>query len=186
MSKCPAASAVVRDAEARPLDRQHPRQVLDRRAGRRGMRHPRQPVVRRQRHVTILPPRASGIIAFVATAWVISHVPSTFRRTTVRKPLGVMSSAGRHVLAAGVVHEHVDLPVTLEDGVDERVDLLLLADVAHPWRRSARPRTCAAVSSQRLIAAPAHDHPRAAGRQLDRGGAAQAASPRLTRAPPCL
>src|SRR3954464_9110033 len=42
---------------------------------------------------TILPPPA-GIIALVATAWVISHVPSTFSRMTVRKPLGVMSSAG--------------------------------------------------------------------------------------------
>jgi hypothetical protein len=42
----------------------------------------------------ILPPRASGIIARVATAWVISHVPSTFSLMTVRKPFGVMSSAG--------------------------------------------------------------------------------------------
>ena len=42
---------------------------------------------------TILPPPA-GIIALVATAWVISQVPSTFSRMTVRKPLGVMSSAG--------------------------------------------------------------------------------------------
>ena len=43
--------------------------------------------------LTILPPRPS-IIALVATAWVISQVPSTFRRMTVRKPFGVMSSAG--------------------------------------------------------------------------------------------
>ena len=48
--------------------------------------------------LTIFPPRGlpSGppIIAFVATAWVISQVPSTFSRITVRKPFGVMSSAG--------------------------------------------------------------------------------------------
>ena len=43
---------------------------------------------------TILPPLASGIIALVATAWVISQVPSTFSPITVRKPFGVMSSAG--------------------------------------------------------------------------------------------
>ena len=43
---------------------------------------------------TILPPLASGIIARVATAWVISQVPSTFSRITVRNPFGVMSSAG--------------------------------------------------------------------------------------------
>ncbi len=42
---------------------------------------------------TTLPPPA-GIIAFVATAWVISQVPSRFSLTTVRKPFGVMSSAG--------------------------------------------------------------------------------------------
>src|SRR5687768_1358163 len=42
---------------------------------------------------TILPPSA-GIIAFVATAWVISQVPIRFRRTTVSKPFDVMSSAG--------------------------------------------------------------------------------------------
>ena len=46
----------------------------------------------------ILPPAGvpsrSGIIARVATAWLISQVPSTFSRITVRKPFGVMSSAG--------------------------------------------------------------------------------------------
>ena len=35
---------------------------------------------------TILPPSA-GIIALVATAWVISHVPIRFSRTTVLEPL---------------------------------------------------------------------------------------------------
>ena len=48
--------------------------------------------------LTIFPPRGppSGppIIALVATAWLISQVPSTFSRITVRKPLGLMSSAG--------------------------------------------------------------------------------------------
>ena len=33
-------------------------------------------------------------MARVATVWVISQVPSTFSRITVRKPFGVMSSAG--------------------------------------------------------------------------------------------
>ena len=42
---------------------------------------------------TTLPPPA-GIIAFVATACVISHVPSTLSRMTVRKPFGVIVSAG--------------------------------------------------------------------------------------------
>ena len=42
----------------------------------------------------ILPPAPLGIIALVATAWVISQVPSTLSRITVRKPFGVMSSAG--------------------------------------------------------------------------------------------
>ena len=37
---------------------------------------------------------------------------------------------GREVLAAGVVHEHVDAPVALEHAVHERAHLLLLADVA--------------------------------------------------------
>src|SRR4051812_8643576 len=41
-----------------------------------------------------LPPRPPGIIAFVATVWVISHVPRTLSRWTVSKPFGVMSSAG--------------------------------------------------------------------------------------------
>jgi hypothetical protein len=42
----------------------------------------------------ILPPRDAGIIALFATAWVMSQVPSMLRRITVRKPFGVMSSAG--------------------------------------------------------------------------------------------
>ena len=80
--------------------------------------------------LTILPPRASGIIARVATAWVISQVPSTFRRMTVRKPFGRDVLGGGHVLAAGVVDEQVDLAVALEHRVHERLDLVLLADVA--------------------------------------------------------
>ena len=42
---------------------------------------------------TILPPFA-GIIALVATAWVISQVPIRLSRTTVSNPFEVMSSAG--------------------------------------------------------------------------------------------
>ncbi len=41
-----------------------------------------------------LPPRPEGIIALVATACVISQVPSTLSRMTVLKPFGVIDSAG--------------------------------------------------------------------------------------------
>ncbi len=65
--------------------------------------------------LTILPPSPLGIIALVATAWLISQVPSTFSRITVRKPLGVMSSAGvRNCLSARVVDQQVDLAVALQ------------------------------------------------------------------------
>src|SRR5919204_126346 len=42
--------------------------------------------------ITFPPP--PGIIDLVATAWVISQVPSRLSRTTARKPLALMSSAG--------------------------------------------------------------------------------------------
>src|SRR5439155_11995139 len=79
-------------------------------------------------------------------------------------------------LAAGVVDEQVDAPVAGEHAVDERVHLLLLADVADR-------RLAAAAFGQRsglahgLLAAAAHDHLRAAGGELERRGAAQAAPP---------
>ena len=40
-----------------------------------------------------LPPPC-GMNALVAAAWVISQVPTTFSSITVRKPLGVIASAG--------------------------------------------------------------------------------------------
>src|SRR5919108_144196 len=70
----------------------------------------------------IFPPRDSPcgppIMAFVATAWVMSHVPSTFSRITVRKPFGVMSSAGL-----------MYWPPALFTSTSMR-----------PWRRGAAPR----------------------------------------------
>ena len=123
--------------------------------------------------LTTRPPRPDGMKAFVATACVMSHVPSRFRRTTVRKPLGVMSSAGREILAAGVVDEDVDAAVALERAVDERVDLVLLADVADDALdaagRGERRRLL-----QRLDPAPADDDRRAEARELERGRAADA------------
>ena len=83
----------------------------------------------------------------VATAWVISHVPSTFRRITVRKPLGVMSSAGAMYWPPALLTQQVDAPVALDHAVDERVDLVLLADVALRAPRSGPSSHSATVSS---------------------------------------
>ena len=52
--------------------------------------------------------------ALVAAAWVISQVPWTLSSITVRKPFGVIASAGLEELAAGVVDEHVEPAVALE------------------------------------------------------------------------
>ena len=123
--------------------------------------------------LTILPPRASGIIALVATAWVISHVPSTFRRMHRAEALRRDVLGRRHVLAAGVVDEQVDLAVALEHGVDERLDLVLLADVAGA-RLDAAAVGLRGGLVERLLAPAADDHLGAERRQLERGGAAQA------------
>ena len=42
--------------------------------------------------ITFPPP--CGMNAFVAAAWVINQVPSTFSSITVRKPFGLIASAG--------------------------------------------------------------------------------------------
>src|SRR4051812_7446676 len=94
VSKCPAASAV-----SRMLKRDHSIEstlVRFSTAARAAEECaiPGSPWWGERVTFTILPPRCSGIIALVATAWLISQVPSTFRVITVRKPLGVMSSAG--------------------------------------------------------------------------------------------
>jgi hypothetical protein len=69
------------------------------------------------------------------------------------------------VLAAGVVHEQVDPAVALQDAVHQRLDLVLLADVArarlHPPFLGGRGRLV-----ERLLAPPAHDDPRAQGGEL--------------------
>ena len=112
----------------------------------------------------IRPPPA-GIIALVATAWVISHVPSTFSRMTVRKPFGVISLGGGEELTAGVVDEDVDPAVALEHRVHEPLDLVLLADVAHLARSMRRVRRRARRFGERLGAAAADDDPRAEARR---------------------
>ena len=76
---------------------------------------------------TILPPRA-GIIALVATAWVISQVPTRFSRTTVSKPFGVRSSAG-----------DMYWPPALFTSVSMR-----------PWRSSTPDTRSATCSSSRM------------------------------------
>ena len=128
---------------------------------------------------TILPPRASGIIARVATAWLISHVPSTFRRMTVRKPFGRDVLGGRHVLAAGVVDEQVDLAVALEHRVHERLDLVLLADVAGVCLDAPAVGLRRGLL-QRLLAPAADHHSRAERRQLERAGAPEPRASPLT------
>src|SRR5205085_11089682 len=77
----------------------------------------------------------------------------------------------RHVLAAGVVDERVDASVTLQHAVDERADLVLLADVAGD--RVALPFAERNGLLERLEPAPGHDDGRAAGRELLRGCAAE-------------
>ena len=87
--------------------------------------------------LTILPPRASGIIALVATAWVISQVPSTFSRITVRKPFGVMSSAG----------------------VMYWPPALLTSRSMRPWRSSTASTSASTWSSSRMSQARASTRP---------------------------
>ena len=162
------------DAEARPLDREDPRQVLDGGARGRRVRHARQPVVGRERHVDDLAAaRPRGSSPCVATAWVISHVPSTLSRITVRKPFGVMSSAGVRNWPPALLTSRSMRPWRSSDAVDQRGHLVLLADVAR------RGLAAAAVGqrrglAQRLLAAPAHHDPRAQRRELERGRAAEA------------
>src|SRR5947209_3133687 len=85
---------------------------------------------------TILPPPA-GIIALVATAWVISQVPSRLSDTTVRKPFGVMSSAGA-----------MYCPPALLTSVSTR-----------PWRSSTWSTAAATASSSRMSAEIALQRP---------------------------
>ena len=87
--------------------------------------------------LTILPPRASGTIALVATAWVISQVPSTFSRITVRKPFGVMSSAG----------------------VMYWPPALLTSRSMRPWRSSTASTSASTWSSSRMSQARASTRP---------------------------
>src|SRR4051794_18296969 len=94
VSKCPAARAVSRMLKrAHSIDRTRVRFSTAARAAEEWA-IPGSPWWGDSVTFTILPPRASGIIALVATTWLMSQVPSTFSRITVRKPLAVMSSAG--------------------------------------------------------------------------------------------
>ena len=69
-------------------------------------------------------------MARVATVWVISQVPSTFSRMTVRKPFGVMSSAGVRYCPPALFTSRSIWPWRSKHAVHERLDLVLLADVA--------------------------------------------------------
>ena len=76
----------------------------------------------------------------MATAWVISHVPSTFRRMTVRKPLGFTSSAGVRYCPPALFTSRSILP----------------------WRSSAPSTSAATWSSSRMSHCTASNRPAAA------------------------
>ena len=71
-----------------------------------------------------LPPPC-GMNAFVAAACVMSQVPTTFSSITVRKPLGVIASAGLRNCPPALFTSDVEPAVALEHAVDERVHRLL-------------------------------------------------------------
>ena len=93
----------------------------------------------------IRPPPA-GIIARVATAWVISHVPSTFSRMTVRKPFGVICSAGERNWPPALLTSTSMRPCCSSTASTSRSTCVLLADVAR-LRVDARVRVEPAVSA---------------------------------------
>ena len=116
--------------------------------------------------------------ALVATAWVISQVPCTLSSITVRKPFGVIASAGlRNWPPALLTRTSIRL-VALEHAVDEGADRVLVADVellvlegageALGQRRGLR---------QRLRAPAAADHGGAEAAELQRRLAAEAGLP---------
>src|SRR6185437_4578694 len=82
---------------------------------------------------------------------------------------------GRHVLAACVVHQRVDAAMTLEYAVDERLDLILLADVAGD-RLATAFRTQRNGVLERLEPPAADDHMRTKRSELNRGRAADPGS----------
>ena len=82
---------------------------------------------------------------------------------------------GRQELAAGVVDEQIDLAVALEHPIDQRIDLLLLADVAYAGLDQSA-RTERHGFEQRLLATTTYDYPRTAASQLQRHLASKAAA----------
>ena len=122
--------------------------------------------------LTILPPAPLGIIAFVATAWVISQVPSTLSRITVRKPFGVMSSAGVRNWPPALLTSRSILPWRASTA----------STSASTWSSSRMSQTVRAGAArgaeldglvERLRAAAADDDLRAERSQLDRAAAAE-------------
>jgi hypothetical protein len=92
------------------------------------------------------------------------HVQPDDRAEALRRDV----LGGRHVLAARVVHEQVDPPVALQNGLDERIHLVLLADVACA-RLDAPALGCASGLLERLLPPSAHHDPRTERGQLERG-----------------
>ena len=123
--------------------------------------------------LTTLPPRAAGIIALVATAWVISHVPSTLSRITVRKPFGVMSSAGVRNWPPALLTSRSMRP--WRSSTPSTSAPTWSSSRMSQARASTRPPSASAGGlAQRLVAAPADDDLRAQRRELERGRAAEA------------
>ena len=96
----------------------------------------------------------------MATAWVISQVPSTFRRITVRNPFGVMSSAGVRYWPPALFTSRSIRPWLSITAPAKRVDLVLLADVAHACLHAPALRHRGGLL-ERLGAPPADHHARA-------------------------
>ena len=108
-------------------------------------------------------------MARVATAWVISHVPSTFSRMTVRKPFGVMSSAGVRNCPPALFTSRSICP--WRSITPSTSDSTWSSSRMSQARASMRPPSAAAaVSSSGSSAPSADDHLGAQGGQLKGGG----------------
>ena len=123
-----------------------------------------------------LPPPC-GMKALVAAAWVISQVPWTLRSITVRKPFGVIASAGLRNWPPALLTSTSRRPWRSSRRVEEAADRLLLADVeALVLEAPRQPGGELGGLRQRLLAAPAGDDGGAEPGQLQRRLAPEAAA----------